>query len=160
MYHPTKFHDDPSSSLGGVCRQTHTHTQKERKTRTQKRHIAKYRYRFQKKMLFLYSAHISLKQRLKALYNIPPTDLVKPLPTQLPGKHTRSAATGALPQAFNIRQLSMCRVPILNTAGWTEEMRIKHLSQGCKEVTKTRVEPPTLGSTAQRLIHQATSPHQ
>ena len=48
-----------------------------------------------KKMLFLYSAHISLKQRLKALYNIPPTDLVKPLPTQLPGKHTSSAATGA-----------------------------------------------------------------
>ena len=48
-------------------------------------------------MLDLYSAHISLKQRLKALYNIPPTDLVKPLPTQLPGKHTRSAATGALP---------------------------------------------------------------
>ena len=46
-------------------------------------------------MLFLYSAHISLKQRLKALYNIPPTDLVKPLPTQLPGKHTSSAATGA-----------------------------------------------------------------
>ena len=52
---------------------------------------------FKKKMLFLYSAHISLKQRLKALYNIPPTDLVKPLPTQLPGKHTRSAATGARP---------------------------------------------------------------
>ena len=44
-----------------------------------------------------YIAHIiiSLKQRLKALYKIPPTDLVKPLPTQLPGKHTRSVDTGA-----------------------------------------------------------------
>merc|ERR1711963_1099973 len=30
-------------------------------------------------ILDLYSAHISLKQRLKALYNITPTDLVKPL---------------------------------------------------------------------------------
>jgi len=25
MYHPTKFHDDLFSSLGGVHRQTHTH---------------------------------------------------------------------------------------------------------------------------------------
>jgi len=60
-------------------------------------------------MLFLYSAHISLKQRLKALYNIPPTDLVKPLPTQLPRKHTRSAATGA--PSLSIQHLLAVHVP-------------------------------------------------
>ena len=33
----------------------------------------------------------------------------------------------------------------MNTAGSTEQMRVKHLYIGCKEVTKTRVKPPTSG---------------
>ena len=48
------------------------------------------------------------------------------------------------------------RVPILNTAGWTGVSRVKHLSQGWKELAGGRVEPTTFWSVGRRAIPTAS----
>ena len=45
----------------------------------------------------------------------------------------------------------MCRVPILNTAGWTEEIGVNNLFHKWKEVTRARINPRSIDLWSQRL---------
>ena len=60
---------------------------------------------------------------------IAPTELIQPLPTQLPWKHTRSAATGATTLVIQYWLAVHVTGIHLNNAR-NREIGVKHLSQG------------------------------